>query len=181
MALTTALMLAATTKVRAEDAKEILSAGQEQLKILERTVKALGHELERSAPDHSVIVEDASKIVALTAEFPNWFAAGSGPDVVRTATKTDVWTRQEEFARARDSILSSARLLAQFSTSNDLAAVRRQAKATRRDLRRLPQRIQEQMVIAPTLVDQPKRDSTCLAIPSRLADVRYRPQKPSMC
>jgi cytochrome c556 len=128
MALTIALIFTATTEVCAEDAKQIVNARQEQLKILERTAKALGHELERSAPDRAAVAKDATKIAALVAELPNWFPAGSGPDVVRTAAKADVWTRPAEFRKAGDSLLTSARLLTQLSTSDDLAAVRRQTK-----------------------------------------------------
>jgi cytochrome c556 len=128
MTLSIVLMLTATTGVCADDVKQIVNARQEQLKILERTAKALGHELERSAPDRAAVARDATKIAALAVELPNWFSAGSGPTVAKTAAKADVWTRPAEFRKAEDSLIFSARQLARLATSDDPAAVRRQAK-----------------------------------------------------
>jgi cytochrome c556 len=129
MALTIALMLTTTTGICANEVNQIVKARQDKFTILGRTVKALDHELGRSVPDRAVLAKDATTIAALAVELPDWFPAGSGPSAVRTAAKTDIWTKPADFRKAEDSLISNARQLAQISSSNDLTAVGRQAKS----------------------------------------------------
>jgi cytochrome c556 len=129
VAMTAALILAAATSSGATDPKQIAKAREESFKTLGRTVKDLTHEVEKSSPDWSAIINDTKAIERLATELPDWFPAGSGLAAgVKTSTLDAVWSKAQEFKQDSDAFTAEAQKMVKIAGTTDSVSSRTQVK-----------------------------------------------------
>lgn len=129
-ALGLTLLLLAGAAV-ALDAPQIISARQDSLKTLGKTVKALNEELGKPELDRALVVSDIQTIEKLAVALPSWFPAGSGAEAgVKTAARPEIWTSGDKFQQAASDFATQAHKLASLAATGDADTLKAQLKAT---------------------------------------------------
>ena len=124
-----ALLTAALPVVAAVDASQVITARQDNLKLLGKTAKALKAQFEGGAPDKAAVADEAKTMARLAAALPSWFPAGTGPSSgVKTAAKAEIWTDPADFKKASDALTAQTAKLAQLAATGDMPATGAQAK-----------------------------------------------------
>lgn len=99
-----AMMMQMRGKPMARDAAmKAMHVRHEGMERIGKATKAAGRALKSGAPDLAVVRTSAATIARLAPQTTNWFPAGTGPDVGKTAAKPEIWQKPADFiARDRD-------------------------------------------------------------------------------
>lgn len=89
------------------------------------SLKAINRELKGGAPDVPRIQREAATLATLAAQIPQWFPAGSGPDVnLKSRAKAEIWTDSEGFRRSHEAYLNQAEAFNRLAQGGDVEAMR---------------------------------------------------------
>lgn len=80
------------------DPKVVIPARQLGMKQVGQNFKAINDQVRSGSPDAAVVRASARQLSGLAAKVPSWFPAGTGPNTgIKTAAKTEIWTRAANF------------------------------------------------------------------------------------
>ena len=120
-----ALALAAAGAALAADMGAVIKARQDHYKAIGAASKGIYDELNKPAPQASVIEGYARQLDQLAPQIPTWFPAGSGPESgVKTRAKAEIWTQPAAFKTAADGFAAAARHFDLTAADGDLGAIR---------------------------------------------------------
>jgi cytochrome c556 len=103
---------------------------QAQFRRLGAAFKVVNDQTRASTPDTALMRANTQTISALAAEFPTWFAVGSGPaQGLDTKAKTEIWTDSVSFADQTRQFQSAAQALGAAGAANDVGGVAASARA----------------------------------------------------
>jgi cytochrome c556 len=89
------------------------------------SLKAINRELKGTAPDVPRIQREAATLATLAGQIPQWFPAGSGPDVnLKSRAKAEIWTDSEGFRRSHEAYLNQAEGFNRIAQSGNVEAMR---------------------------------------------------------
>lgn len=93
------------------------------------SLKAINRELKGRAPDVPRIQREAATLATLATQIPDWFPAGSGPDVhLKSRAKAEIWSNPDGFRRAHAAYLDQAQRFNQVAQAGDVEAIRAAAQ-----------------------------------------------------
>lgn len=96
--------------------------------------KSVNDELRKPKPLPIVISRATATIAKTAVRIPNWFPAGSGPELgVKTGARPDVWTKRAEFDAIQRRFAANAAQLDKLVAGGDMKAVAAQAKVVGAD------------------------------------------------
>lgn len=121
-----ALALAAPLLAAPTDAVATRVAG---LRELGAAFKNVNDQIKSGTPQAMILQISARQIVSAARAQYGWFPAGSGPQPgVKTAAKPEIWAQPVQFKAAQDAFAAQAAVFAKAVATNDLDAIRAQAK-----------------------------------------------------
>ncbi len=133
MVLAAALSLAVAASAGVIDARQTVKARKEHLKALGKSMKSLRDEAGSWHPNWASIENDAAAVAKGAAALPTWFPAGSGRgDGVKTKALAAIWLKPADFQNASRAFATQADNLVDAAKTQNVALVRRQAKAVGR-------------------------------------------------
>lgn len=113
--------------VTAEQAYDIR---HERYEEMGDSLKAINRELKGDAPDLATVRREAAALATLADQIPNWFPAGSGPDIhAKSRAKTEIWSDPEGFRRAHAAYLEQAQAFRPIAEGGDVAQIRAAAQS----------------------------------------------------
>jgi cytochrome c556 len=91
--------------------------------------KSVNDELRKPKPLAIVLTRATATISKTAVRIPNWFPAGSGPELgVKTAAKPDIWKKRAEFDALQRKFVTEAATLDKLAAVGDMKTVAAQAK-----------------------------------------------------
>jgi cytochrome c556 len=76
------------------------------------------------------IQREAATLATLAEQIPNWFPAGSGPDVhAKSEAKAEIWSDPQGFAEAHKGYLQQAQSFKRVADGGDVEQIRAAAQA----------------------------------------------------
>jgi cytochrome c556 len=114
------LLAASPTK---DQALKIMHERHEGMEGLGKAMKALHRELDSSSPNINVVRQQTAMMVSVANKIPNWFPAGTGPDVGKTRAKAEVWKQQDVFRKKSKDYLAAAQAIDAAAKAGDLRKV----------------------------------------------------------
>lgn len=112
------------TPLQKEQALALMEERHDNYEQIGRANRAIKKALESSSPDLKVIRESAARIDQLASDAPNWFRAGTGPDVGKTEAKAEIWQQPAEFAAGMKDFQAAAAAFNQAAQSGDLSQIK---------------------------------------------------------
>lgn len=115
----------------AVDAGKVISARIDNYKKIGTAFKAINDGLKADAPDAKAIAAQAKVMKDLSAQIPNWFPKGTGPESgVKTRAKAEIWSDWATFAASAKSLNAESTKLESLAKAGDIDAIKAQVKAT---------------------------------------------------
>jgi cytochrome c556 len=119
-----------TAPAAATEVPPIIKERQDNFEGIGDAFKALRGELEKDAPDFTLIVANATDINTRAQKIADHFPAGtSTADGFDTEALPAIWEKPEEFKAAAQKLVDESAKLASLAGDGDKAAVGAQAKA----------------------------------------------------
>jgi len=117
-----AMVMLATAPTQ-EQALKIMHDRHEAMEGLGKAMKTLHRELDSGKPDINVIRAQTSTMASTGAKIPDFFPAGTGPDVGKTRAKPEIWKQQDLFLRKSKDFLAAAQTIDAAAKAGDLNRV----------------------------------------------------------
>ncbi|MFN3387904.1 MAG: c-type cytochrome [Allosphingosinicella sp.] len=118
------------TPLEKEQALALMKERHENYEKIGDAMKSISRELRGDAPDLARVRSGAATIAELAPQVPDWFPAGTGPDVGKTEARAEIWQKPEDFAAKAQGFREAALAFNTAAQGSDLAAIR----ATHADL-----------------------------------------------
>ncbi|HEY5008709.1 MAG TPA: cytochrome c [Caulobacteraceae bacterium] len=120
-----ALALAAAGAALAADMAGVIQARQTHYKAIGAASKGIYDELNKPAPQATVIQGYAHQLNTLAPQIPTWFPVGSGPEAgVKTQAKAEIWSQPAAFKTAADGFAAAAHHFDATAAAGDIGAIR---------------------------------------------------------
>jgi cytochrome c556 len=110
-------------------AQDIIQARQSGFKKMGAAMKSIAEQLKTDAPDLAKMTAAAQVIAAGSADQPNWFPAGSGPESgFETDALPHIWKDTSKFTALSGQLAVESGHFTAAMASKDVAAIRTQFK-----------------------------------------------------
>lgn len=123
-ALENSLQQSDATPLQKEQALAVMEERHENYEKIGEAMKGITRELKGDNPDLARVRAEASTIAELAPQVPDWFPAGTGPDVGKTEARPDIWQKPEDFAAKVRQFQEAATAFNAAAQGSDLAAIR---------------------------------------------------------
>ncbi|HLL31923.1 MAG TPA: cytochrome c [Allosphingosinicella sp.] len=107
-----------------EQALALMKQRHENYEEIGDAMKAISRELKGQSPDLGKVRAGAATIARLAPQVPDWFPAGTGPDVGKTEARAAIWEKPEDFAAKAQAFREAAAAFETAARGSDLAAIR---------------------------------------------------------
>lgn len=112
------------TPLQKEQALALMKQRHENYEKIGDAMKAISRELKSGSPDLVQVRAGAATIAELAPRVPDWFPAGTGPDVGKTEARAAIWEKPEDFAAKARDFQAAATAFQTAAQGSDLAAIR---------------------------------------------------------
>ncbi len=113
------------TPLQKEQALALMKERHENYEKIGDAMKAISRQLKAESPDLAQVRSGAATIAALAPQVPNWFPAGTGPDVGKTEARAEIWQKPEDFAAKTQDFQKAATAFSEASQGSDLDSIRK--------------------------------------------------------
>lgn len=129
-AVANAVQQSGAAPLQKEQALALMEERHENYEKIGDSMKVISRELKANAPNLAEVRTGAATIAELAPQVPDWFPAGTGPDVGKTEARADIWLKPEDFAAKTQAFQRAALAFNNAARGSDLDAIR----AAHRDL-----------------------------------------------
>jgi cytochrome c556 len=102
-----------------DQALKIMHERHEAMEGLGKAMKRLHRTLDSSSPDINVIRTQTALMASAAPKIPDWFPAGTGPDVGKTRAKAEIWAQHDLFVRKAKDYLAAAQAIDAAAKAGD--------------------------------------------------------------
>ena len=112
------------TPLQKEQALALMKERHENYEKIGDAMKAISRQLKAESPDLAQLRSGAATIAGLAPQVPNWFPAGTGPDVGKTEARAEIWQKPEDFAAKTQDFQKAAIAFNTAAQGSDLDSIR---------------------------------------------------------
>lgn len=116
-----ALEQSSATPLQKEQALALMKERHDNYERIGKSMRAVKKGLDSN--DLASVRTEAATINELASKAPTWFAAGTGPDVGKTAAKAEIWQQREKFDAGMADFQQAAAAFHQAAQGSDVGAM----------------------------------------------------------